>query len=227
MQRPEERKEASGAPVVAPPAAPRRDVSGRTTTAPLGSPRLATEPSEPTGPTEPPVAPEPAPKPRPPVVENLPPYAEIRSMQGTEVCGQIATDTTWLAASAPYTVTCDINVTAGVTLTIQPGVAVRFQKASDDLVISGTLRACGPKLRPSSSSPSPVRARAVGGRVAFVAGSSGIWDHTVLEYGGSAHGMLYIASDRAQVLNSIVPVSADTGIIIQGASPLIKRTQDP
>ena len=42
-----------------------------------------------------------------------------------------------------YVVTCDISVSAGVTLTIEPGVSVRFQNIGDDLFIAGVLRAVG------------------------------------------------------------------------------------
>jgi len=42
---------------------------------------------------------------------------------------------------------------------------------------------------------------------------------------GSSDGMVYIASDNVQVLNSWVQYSADMGIIIEGSSPLIRSTQ--
>ena len=44
----------------------------------------------------------------------------------TPVSGTIATDTTWTLANSPYFVTGAIQVNPGVTLTIQPGVVIKF-----------------------------------------------------------------------------------------------------
>ncbi|MBW2711038.1 MAG: hypothetical protein JRC58_03990, partial [Deltaproteobacteria bacterium] len=41
-----------------------------------------------------------------------------------DVSGNINEDTLWIAADSPYTVTGNIKIIKGVTLTIQPGVVV-------------------------------------------------------------------------------------------------------
>lgn len=45
----------------------------------------------------------------------------------TEVSSTIVTDTTWTLANSPYIVTGNILVNEGVTLTIEPGVDVKFE----------------------------------------------------------------------------------------------------
>ncbi|MFX0201414.1 MAG: hypothetical protein ACFFCW_35305, partial [Candidatus Hodarchaeota archaeon] len=59
----------------------------------------------------------------------------------TNVSGHIGTDTTWTKAGSPYIVTSDISVygdtTTGVTLTIEPGVEVRFNQAQSLSIGSG------------------------------------------------------------------------------------------
>ena len=137
----------------------------------------------------------------------------------------ITTDTTWTLNESPIQVTCDVIVDAGVTLTIEPGVMVQFEALYADLIISGTLQAAGTEVAPIHFNPSSNTTPGSWGRVAFMAGSSGVLDHTLLEYGGSSEGMVYIASDSVQVVDSVVQYSANTGIYIHAASPLISGTQ--
>ena len=60
----------------------------------------------------------------------------------TKVSGNITTDTTWTLANSPYVVTETVQVFEGVTLTIEPGVTVKFNK--DTLLrIGGELIAEG------------------------------------------------------------------------------------
>jgi|GEM_PF-2903717 len=61
---------------------------------------------------------------------------------GTGVCGIIDTDTVWRKASSPYYVLCDVQVPVGVTLTIEPGVEVRYT-GDYELLIKGKLLANG------------------------------------------------------------------------------------
>ena len=60
-----------------------------------------------------------------------------------EVSGTINADTTWTVLNSPYTLTGDVTVATGVTLTVEPGVVV---KGSDnyELRIEGHLEATPP-----------------------------------------------------------------------------------
>ena len=73
----------------------------------------------------------------------------------TDVCGPILSDTTWTAAGSPYVATCSVFVMAGVTLTIEPNVVVRFN-ADLALQVDGQLIARGTE----GPVPSPSRSMA-------------------------------------------------------------------
>ena len=68
-----------------------------------------------------------------------------------EVSGVIIEDTTWKSINSPYIVTGNILVNEGVTLTIEPGVVVKFEDHSVAdyygyyIKIDGTLVAKGTK----------------------------------------------------------------------------------
>jgi hypothetical protein len=60
----------------------------------------------------------------------------------TNVSGIISVNTTWAASGNPYNVTGNVMVNTGVTLTIEPGVTVKFDKLKS-LQINGELIARG------------------------------------------------------------------------------------
>lgn len=63
-------------------------------------------------------------------------------VRATDVGGQITSDTTWIRASSPYFVSSSVDVKSGVTLTIEPGVVVKFGE-SKVLQVNGTMIAKG------------------------------------------------------------------------------------
>lgn len=137
----------------------------------------------------------------------------------TDICGDIAADATWTLDGSPYDVTCDTVLQPGVTLTIEPGVEIRFS-AGAGLVISGTLLAGGEPGRPitfTSSLAAPAPGSWDGLR--FVSGSSGshlAW--CVVEY--AATGLHVYAGPGETVAPEfsacVVRRSAQNGIKIEG-----------
>jgi hypothetical protein len=59
----------------------------------------------------------------------------------------IDADTTWSATGSPYRVVEDATVAAGVTLTLEPGVAVELDEGIS-LSVAGTLVARGTSAEP-------------------------------------------------------------------------------
>ena len=159
-------------------------------------------------------------------------------LQGIDVCGDIATDTTWTIADSPVVVTCYVTVKTGATLTVEPGVAVKFEYPTRLTVEqNATLRAEG-----TAESPiyfTSIKDDSAGGdtngdegatlpakgdwyyiKVESSSTSSSfhgtlIFDHVVVRYGGIASPgyMLDIGGD-AQIRNSVIEESDYSGIRI-------------
>src|SRR6185369_16809986 len=78
----------------------------------------------------------------------------------TYVHGGIYANTTWTKANSPYIVTDTIVVFPGVTLTIEPGVTVKFENKKFIEIRQGTLNAAGTvtdSITITSNSLTPVK----------------------------------------------------------------------
>ena len=76
---------------------------------------------------------------------------------GTQVGGNITADTRWPLIGSPYIAAADVVVEPGVTLTIDPGVVIKFER-NTQLTINGSLIASGTAARPiifTSQEPVP------------------------------------------------------------------------
>ena len=81
--------------------------------------------------------------------------AELNQPTNTNVGGPITQNTTWTAANSPYIAISSVVVMPGVTLTIEPGVEVRFN-AQRALVVNGTLARGAQKCSPLFLRPIPM-----------------------------------------------------------------------
>ncbi len=113
----------------------------------------------------------------------------------TNVGGALSGETTWSAKNSPYVVTQNVEVPSGVTLTIEPGVQVRFDRFS--LIVRGQIVARGSKKLPivlTSNQPEPepgdwhflqIMSEAVpakfGSEGEFISGCA--LEHCIIEYG--------------------------------------------
>jgi len=151
----------------------------------------------------------------------------------TGVGGQITSDTTWTKASSPYIVAGSILVNSGVTLTIQPGVTVKFD-SGQSLRIDGQLVARGTETEQivftsSSLTPAPgdwlnilfsdtsVDAT-YDGSDAYVSGS--ILQYCTVEYcGASSSPALRVASSSPCIDHCAIRDNSSTGIQVNNGSP--------
>ena len=161
----------------------------------------------------------------------------------TEVGGSTSVDTTWTRRGSPYYVTSDVSVQSGVTLTVEPGVEVRFKKFSDfsgikvGLSVHGNLIAEGTEESPIVFTTScdfedldqtqgelppdfeddfdffPTDWSGI-----FINGGSGIFDHCIIEYARTN----IQGSGGLQISNSEIR-SGETGIIWGGAATILNN----
>ena len=90
----------------------------------------------------------------------------------TNVSGVISSNTTWTLANSPYIATGNILINEGVTLTIEPGVVVKFD-SEKTLQIRGEFIAQGTsdnKITFTSNSTSP--SKGDWGNLAFLEGAT-------------------------------------------------------
>jgi hypothetical protein len=152
----------------------------------------------------------------------------------TDVSGHITQDTTWDLAGSPYIVTGDVTVDAGFTLTIDPGVQVRFNGLYM-LTVLGTLAAEGEAGQPvvftsNLGTPAPGDWGVIDFR------SSSAYNrlrHVTLEYGGNTSrpgagcvAGLVCASTTSLLIDSVLfQHSATRGLVlVQSSAEIINST---
>ena len=171
-------------------------------------------------------------------------FCQSPAYADTDVSGVISENSTWTKAEAPYVVTGDLTVAEGVTLTVEPGVVVKFD-LSRRMTINGGLNAAGTVEQPIYFTS--LRDDSIGGDTngdgSATSPSWGDWynlyftttssnsllDHVVIRHGGkdyyrgppSYQTSLSIATSSITVSNSLIEESQLHGIYVADASPTI------
>ena len=168
----------------------------------------------------------------------------------TIVSGPLTDNTTWDLAGSPYIVTGDVTVPVGLTLTVQPGVQVRFDTTTPgahSIIVNGRIVSVGqPGLHAmfTSNDPLPdrnnwasIRIFGPGSVIEYTEFSWGsttidieqsspkIANNTILEsgvraiqiIGPNAAPLIENNAIQTEVLHQL------TGIIVQGADPVIRN----
>ncbi len=140
------------------------------------------------------------------------------AQSGTNVTGIITSNTTWTQANSPYTLTGNVLVNNGVTLTIDVGTTVNL--GSYYIEVNGTLQAIGTNAQPITFN---------GGQITFTQSSTNWIESTgagciiqdaivssTLSISSSAN-----ISDNIMQGTSVNIADSSSSILISGGSPII------
>ncbi len=144
----------------------------------------------------------------------------------TNICGNIASNSTWTAANSPYEVCAGgATVQAGVTLNIQPGVTVRFQSGGL-LKTIGTLQGLGTPSQPITFTgvvTTPGSWQGLDLDSVVVTPTRVTLDYVTFQYGGtnsSTGSQIYVSHGALTMTDSLLRDGAGAGIYFTGDASL-------
>lgn len=152
----------------------------------------------------------------------------------TNVSGFISVNTTWTTGGSPYIIIGNTLLSSGITLTIEPGVVVKFD-SNMNLQVAGELIADGmPQSRIVFTSNQATPAPGDWGEINFtntspsaVFNASGyylsgsIMRYCDVSYGGGMSGQVHIISTSPYISHCNISYSSTDGIYCQGSSYLL------
>jgi len=146
----------------------------------------------------------------------------FRLVGATYVGGSITTDTVWTLVDSPFVLSNNVTVYPDVTLTIEPGVEVRFGEnfyivVNGGIVADGTrdkmIRFTSNKLAPSEGDWG---ALLIGGTL------SSSLTHCIVQYG--TNGVM-VENGALNILNSFVTFNSQNGITINGGNVVVQDNE--
>ena len=162
------------------------------------------------------------------------------NLSSTNVSGLISTNTTWTKGNSPYIVTNNILVNTGVTLTIEPGVTIKFDTLKS-IQIDGELLAQGTSSNKITFTSNTTQTAGAWGYIYFsdaskdavflnniygtyVSGS--ILEYCIIQYAGGANvtdnGALRLDGDHPFVNYCTITENSATGINAYNLTGMLK-----
>jgi len=154
---------------------------------------------------------------------NLPLENLFPAVKATYVEGTISKDTVWTLLDSPFVVCQDITVEEGVTLTIEPGVEVRFGGGPFTITVNGRLIAKGTEEKPIKFTSNKESPEAGDWAAIFFNGTghpASILEHCVLEYGINS---IIVNGGTVTVKASIIQFNLENGIEVLEGSVAVEQ----
>jgi len=148
-------------------------------------------------------------------------YRILPCARATYVEGVITQDTEWTLVDSPFVLSNNVNVMPGVTLTIEPGVEVRFG-GDFSLIAHGRIAAIGAsdkKIRFTTNDPT----HNVTWRTILLNGSqSSSFTNCIIEYGTNG---ITVENGSLEVQSSFIESNSGNGITINNGSVFAKNNE--
>jgi len=147
----------------------------------------------------------------------------FHGFRATVIGGEISQNTTWGFSESPYVVTSDVVVASGAVLTIDPGVAVRFD-GDFSIIAHGTIRAVGTDsglIVFTSNKPQPAPGDWNTIEFAGAQNESFHLRNVIVEY--ARNGVTVRSLGSATVENSRIADNMSSGVYVEGFANLIVR----
>ncbi|MEM2994931.1 MAG: right-handed parallel beta-helix repeat-containing protein [Candidatus Bathyarchaeia archaeon] len=146
----------------------------------------------------------------------------VSVVNATYVEGSIVQDTVWTLVDSPFVVSGDLTILEGATLTIEPGVEVRFG-GSFSITVEGRLIAEGLKDKPIKFASNKLQ-REAGSWVTIKFNSA---QHSsllfcIVEYGTNG---ITVESGSLNIQNSTVQCNSESGITVLGGNVAVKDSE--
>jgi hypothetical protein len=143
-------------------------------------------------------------------------------VKATYVEGAITQNTTWTLVDSPFVLSGDLVVYPNATLTIEPGVEVRFG-GQFSLLINGTLLADGTDdkmIRFTSNKQDP--GAGDWEAIVFISAQASSLTHCIIEYGMNG---TTVASGSLNIRNSKVNWNSQNGIVIVNGNVVVENSE--
>jgi hypothetical protein len=149
------------------------------------------------------------------------------TVKATYVEGEITMDTVWTLVDSPFVLSGNVTVHQGVTLTIEPGVEVKFG-GKFSLIVNGRLNAKGtPESNRLIKFTSNKEMPELGdwGTIYFngTGQSPSLLENCIIEYG--TNGTI-IANGELIIRNSVIRLNSENGIVaLNGSLTIVSETE--
>lgn len=150
--------------------------------------------------------------------------AILPTAKATYVEGEISVDTVWALVDSPFIVAQNVTIKEGVTLTIEPGVEVRFGGGPFTIIVNGTLIARGTGEKPIKFTSGKELPEAGDWATILFNGAGqqpSTLENCVIEYGIDG---VTVNSGVLNVQNSIIQLNLRNGVTVLGGSVVVRQS---
>jgi nitrous oxidase accessory protein NosD len=146
----------------------------------------------------------------------------FRPVNATYVEGIIESDTVWALIDSPFIVSKDVAVASTATLTIEPGVVVKFG-GNFSIIVAGSLQAVGTENQKITFTSNNNESKAGDWlTISFTGAAHSTLTNCVLEY---AMNGLNLENSDVEVKNSEIRFCYETGITLSNSIMLIQDSE--